>query len=56
MRRFAAREWKNLADNPEYAAIKKKMRKEIPAHHEPPGVTYVPPKPSVRANRQQKKN
>jgi len=30
-------EWKNLADNPEYAAIKKKMRNEIPTYHEPMG-------------------
>ena len=30
-------EWTNLASNPEYAAIKKKMLKEIPAHHEPMG-------------------
>ena len=30
-------EWTNLANNPEYAAIKKKMRGEIPAHHEPMG-------------------
>lgn len=30
-------EWNNLADNPENAAIKKKMRKEIPTHHEPIG-------------------
>ncbi|MDC0273380.1 sulfatase [Planctomycetaceae bacterium] len=37
-------EWTNLANNPEYAAIKKKMRKELPTHHEPSGVTYVPPK------------
>ena len=37
-------EWSNLAGNPEYAAIKKKMRKEIPTHHEPSGATYVPPK------------
>ena len=37
-------EWDNLANNPEYAAIKKKMRKEIPAHHEPSGVTYEVPK------------
>ena len=37
-------EWENLADNPEYAAIKKKMRKEIPAHHEPYGVAYKVPK------------
>jgi arylsulfatase A-like enzyme len=36
-------EWNNQADNPEYAAIKKKMRKELPTHHEPSGVTYVPP-------------
>nr|WP_271891675.1 sulfatase-like hydrolase/transferase [Planctomicrobium sp.] len=37
-------EWKNLADDPEYAVIKKKMRQELPTHHEPSGVTYVPPK------------
>ena len=37
-------EWKNLANNPEYATIKKKMRKEVPTHHEPSGVTYVVPK------------
>jgi arylsulfatase A-like enzyme len=37
-------EWLNLADNPEYAAIKKKMLKEIPAHHEPYGVAYKVPK------------
>jgi arylsulfatase A-like enzyme len=30
-------EWTNLADNPEYAAIKKKMRQDIPTHHEPVG-------------------
>ena len=30
-------EWTNLANNPEYAAIKKKMRGEIPIHHEPVG-------------------
>ena len=30
-------EWTNLADDPEYAAIKKKMRQEIPTHHEPMG-------------------
>ena len=30
-------EWHNLANNPEYAGIKKKMRKRIPAHHEPTG-------------------
>ena len=30
-------EWTNLADDPEYAAIKKKMRKHIPTHHEPMG-------------------
>ena len=40
-------EWSNLAGNPEYTAIKKKMCKEIPTHHEPSGVTYVPPK-SIR--------
>ena len=37
-------EWLNLADNPEYATIKKKMLKEIPAHHEPYGVAYKVPK------------
>ena len=31
-------EWQNLADNPEYAAIKKKLRKDIPTHHEPVGL------------------
>ena len=36
-------EWHNLADDPEYAVVKQEMRKEIPAHHEPPGVTYNPP-------------
>ena len=30
-------EWTNLASNPEYAAIKKKLRKKIPTHHEPIG-------------------
>jgi len=30
-------EWHNLADNPEYAAVKEKMRKGIPTHHEPTG-------------------
>ncbi len=33
-------EWQNLADNPEYAEVKKAMRKELPTHHEPDGVTY----------------
>jgi arylsulfatase A-like enzyme len=37
-------EWKNLADNPEYAAVKKKMRQELPSHHELSGVTYEVPK------------
>lgn len=41
-------EWKNLADNPEYAEIKKKMRKQIPTHHEPAGATYKPPKRAAR--------
>jgi arylsulfatase A-like enzyme len=35
-------EWHNLADNPEYAEIKEKMREGIPAHHEPSGATYDP--------------
>ena len=30
-------EWHNLADSPEYADIKEKMREGIPAHHEPSG-------------------
>ena len=30
-------EWHNLANDPEYAAIKTKMRKAIPTHHEPIG-------------------
>ncbi len=28
-------EWHNLADDPEYAGVKEKMRKRIPDHHEP---------------------
>ena len=45
-------EWTNLADNPEYAAIKKKMRKEIPTHHQPVGLleTYF------EARKKQKQN
>ena len=31
-------EWHNLADSPEYADIKEKMREGLPAHHEPSGV------------------
>ena len=43
-------EWHNLAANPEYADVKAKMRRGIPAHHEPPGVTYQLPgrKPKTR--------
>lgn len=37
-------EWKNLAGNPQFAAVKKNMQKRIPVHHEPPGPTYKPPK------------
>ena len=37
-------EWENLAGNPQFAAVKKDMRKWIPVHHEPPGPTYKPPK------------
>ena len=37
-------EWKNLAGKPQFAAIKQNMRKWIPAHHEPPGATYKPPR------------
>ena len=36
-------EWHNLAGDPAYAEVKKKMRKGIPAHHEPPGQTYELP-------------
>jgi len=38
-------EWHNLANDPDYAEVKQDMRKGLPAHHEPPGVTYVPPRP-----------
>ncbi len=41
-------EWTNLAGDPEYAEIKKKMRKQVPTHHQPPGVTYKPPKRSAK--------
>lgn len=41
-------EWRNLAGNPEYAAIKKMMRKSLPTHHEPSGVTYEVPKRKPR--------
>jgi arylsulfatase A-like enzyme len=43
-------EWHNLADRPEYAEVKKQLRKGIPPHHQPPGVTYQPPgrKPTAR--------
>ena len=37
-------EWNNLAADPRYAEVKLEMRKGLPAHHEPPGPTYVPPK------------
>lgn len=37
-------EWKNLAGNPEYAEVIKELRQQLPTHHEPNGVTYVPPK------------
>ena len=39
-------EWENLAGNSDYSEVKEKLRKEIPTHHEPNGVTYVPPKPN----------
>ena len=39
-------EWTNLVGNPEYAEIKKKLRKELPVHHQPSGVTYIVPKRS----------
>lgn len=41
-------EWTNLAGDPKYAEIKKKMRQQIPTHHEPPGATYKPPKRSAK--------
>ena len=41
-------EWKNLAGDPEYVEIKKKMRQQIPTHHEAPGATYKPPKRSAK--------
>jgi len=43
-------EWHNLADRPGYTEVKKQLRKGIPAHHQPPGVTYEPPrrKPTAR--------
>ena len=37
-------EWQNLARNPKYAEVKKAMRKELPSHHEPNGVTYQVPR------------
>lgn len=37
-------EWQNLAKNPKFAEVKKAMRKELPSHHEPNGVTYQVPK------------
>jgi len=37
-------EWKNLAGNSDYAEVMEKLRKEIPSHHEPSGVTYKVPK------------
>ena len=37
-------EWRNLADNPEYAEVKTVMRKGLPTHHEPDGVTYDLPR------------
>jgi arylsulfatase A-like enzyme len=37
-------EWSNLAKDPEYAEVKVQLRKRIPVHHQPPGVTYDPRK------------
>ena len=37
-------EWDNLAGNSDYAEVMEKLRKEIPSHHEPSGVTYKVPK------------
>ena len=37
-------EWKNIADKPQFAAVKQDLRKWIPFHHEPPGATYKPPR------------
>jgi arylsulfatase A-like enzyme len=36
-------EWRNLAEDPEYAEVKNAMRKELPIHHQPNGVIYKPP-------------
>ena len=36
-------EWHNLAGKSGYAEVREEMRKGIPTHHEPPGVTYTPP-------------
>ena len=35
-------EWHNFAGNSDYAEVKEKMRKGIPAHHKSPGPTYAP--------------
>jgi arylsulfatase A-like enzyme len=40
-------EWKNLTDDSNYARVKKEMSRGLPAHHQPPGPTYVPPKPKL---------
>ena len=37
-------DWDNLAGNSDYAEVMEKLRKEIPSHHEPSGVTYKVPK------------
>jgi len=33
-------EWNNLAEDPEYAGVKKTMRQGLPTHHQRPGATY----------------
>jgi arylsulfatase A-like enzyme len=37
-------EWHNLVGNSDYAEVMEKLRKEIPTHHEPSGVTYKVPR------------
>ena len=33
-------EWTNLANRPEYADLKKRLRRQLPSHHQKDGVTY----------------
>ena len=45
-------EWTNLASNPEYAVIKKKMRKDLPTRHQPIGLLET----HFEARKKQKQN